>query len=145
WYDSSPPPTATTPASRATAVMVLSLVSNMAFTTPSDKAATLVEKRPAAAWPAATRVTAWIVADNTAGGTLAETASSDNRAANAPPDRPTPFAASRVANILRARATRLATVPSGQPSCRAASLTVLPSRSHRTITVRYFSGNRLTS
>ena len=53
--------------------------------------------------------------------------------------------ASRFASIARAVASRLATVPSGKPKCRAASLRVLPSRSHRTMTARYLSGRRLSS
>ena len=41
--------------------------------------------------------------------------------------------------------TLAARVPSGTPSCRDASLRVLPSRSHRTMTTRYLSGRRLSS
>ena len=106
----------------------------MAFITPSVRAATWAEIRPDAACPAATRVTALIVEDTTEVGTHADAAFWDSTAANAPPDTARPCRASRFASIALALASRLATVPSGQPSCRAASLAVLPSRSHRTMT-----------
>ena len=48
----------------------------------------------------------------------------------------TPRWVSRFARSARARATHPATVPSGTPRCNAASLRVLPSRSHSTTTAR---------
>ena len=53
--------------------------------------------------------------------------------------------AERLVSIDRALDRRLDTVPIGQPSWLAASLCVRPSRSHRTMGVRYFSGRRLNS
>ena len=79
-----------------------------------------------------TRPTSRAVAANRAAGTWA-LAWSVSVTARAPPDRAMPRRASRSASLRRPAARRLATVPSGQPSCRAASLRVSPSRSHRTI------------
>jgi hypothetical protein len=60
---------------RATAIAVLILVTNMVFNTPSVRAATLAEMRPAAATcPAAKKAAALIVEDTTEGGTQAEAA-----------------------------------------------------------------------
>src|SRR5204863_8662828 len=66
--------TATPPASgsathaSATAVTIRSLVRNMAFRTPSVRAATSAETRPAAVWPATNAVAAWVVEYQSAGG-----------------------------------------------------------------------------
>src|SRR5215475_5771965 len=113
----------------------------MLFRTPSVRAATLPETAPvAAACPAEKRLAALIVEDTTGLGTPADATFCDNTAANAPPDTARPCRASRFASIALALANCPATVPSGQPSCRAASLRVLPSRSHRTMAARYLSG-----
>ena len=57
-------------------------------------------------------------------------------AANEAADTARPYRASRLASMALARDSRLDTVPSGTPSCSAASLRVLPSRSQRTRTAR---------
>ena len=63
-----------------------------------------------------------------------------------PPSQLNPNLSSDVDSVFAlALAKRPATVPSGQPSWRAASLRPLPSRSHRTTTARYLSGRRLNS
>lgn len=131
--------------SSSTAVVLFSFVTSMVFSTPSVRAATLTEIRPVVACPAAKKLAAWIVEDTTEAGTPADAAFRDSTAANAPPDKATPRWASRFASIALARDSRLATVPSGTPSCRAASPRVLPSRSDRTRTPRYLSGRRLNS
>jgi hypothetical protein len=127
-------------------VAILSLLSSMALSTPSVSAAALAETAPAAAFPpAAYRAAALIVRDTTAAGTAAAAAPSDITPASAPPDTARPCRARRFASIPRARASRPATVPSGQPSCRAASLRVLPCRSHSSRTPRYTSGRAFNS
>ena len=60
----------------------------------------------------------------------------DNTAATDPPENTTPRRVSRFASIPLALARRLATLPSGMASCRAASLRVMPPRSHRMMTPR---------
>src|SRR5713226_3660541 len=109
----------------------------MAFTTPSVRAATLAEITPvAAALPAANRLAALIVDATRAGGADADADPADHTAAIDPPENTVPRWVSRFASITLALASRLATLPSGMPSCRAASLRVMPSRSHRTTTPR---------
>ena len=77
-----------------------------------------------------------IVDATRAGGADADADPADNTAATDPPENTTPRRVSRFASITLALASRLATLPSGMPSCRAASLRVMPSRSHRTMTPR---------
>jgi hypothetical protein len=68
-----------------------SLVRNIAFSTPSVRAATLTEIAPvAAACPAVSSVAALIVEDTTEVGTPADATFSDSTTANAPPDSVTP-------------------------------------------------------
>ena len=74
------------PRTSTTARTVLSLVNNMAFITPSVRAATLTEIAPAAAFPAASRLAALIVEDATEAGTPADAACCDSTAAKAPPE-----------------------------------------------------------
>jgi hypothetical protein len=118
-----------------------------AFGTPSVRAVTFAEIAPeAAACPAAYRFAALIVEDSTAVGTPADGTCGGSTAANAPtPDTATPRRVRRFASIVLALANHPATVPSGTPSCRAACVRVLPSRSHRTMTARYLWGRRLSS
>src|SRR5262249_22888902 len=108
---------------------------NMAFTTPSVRAATLAVTPPAAR-PAASRLAALIVDATSAGGADADDDPADNTAATDPPENTMPRRVSRFATITLALPSRLATLPSGRPSCWAASLRVMPSRSHRTMTPR---------
>ena len=136
---SPPAPRAAIPRTRNTAIALLILVSNMDFTTPSVKAMTLAERRTLAAAPsAADKHAAVTVATTRSAGTQAEAAPSNATVTRAPGK---PRRASRFASMLLPRARRLATVPSAQPSWRATSLRVFPSRSHRTTAARYFSAN----
>src|SRR5262245_62409407 len=74
-------PTASVHATRAGATTPRTLAINMAFITPSVRAATLAEITPgAAACPAATRVTALIVDATRAGGADADADPADNTA-----------------------------------------------------------------
>src|SRR5439155_25040037 len=102
---------------------------------PSVRAVTFAEMIPAPR-PPARRLATWIVDATRAGGADADADPADNTAAIDPPENTTPRWLSRFASITRALANRLATLPSGMPSCRAASLRVMPSRSHRRITHR---------
>src|SRR5207247_3076036 len=96
-------PAARTAATKTTADAVLSLVSNMVRSTPSVRAATLAETAPeAAARPAAKRLAALIVDDNTEVGTFADAAPCASVAANPPPDSIRPCRARRLASITRA-------------------------------------------
>ena len=109
---------------------------DMAIITPSVSAATLAEITPvAAARPAESRVAALIVDATRAGGAAPDADPDASTAATDPPEN-TPRRASRFASIARARARRLATLPSGMASWRAASLRVRPSRSHSTTAAR---------
>ena len=94
---------------------------NMAFTTPSVRAATFAEITPAAC-PAAGRLAALIVDATRTGGTDAGADPADSTATE--PEVATPRQVSRFASSALALARPLATVPSGQPSCRATSLRV---------------------
>src|SRR5262245_40747186 len=132
-------PHARKPLISTTPMAALSLVYHIAFITPSIKAATVGVIAAAPAFPAVTRLAALTVLDTTAGGTHAE-AFCDTTMAKAPPETAKPCRTSRFARIVLAVANRLATVPSGQPRCWAASFRVFPSRSQRTTTALYFSG-----
>jgi hypothetical protein len=84
----------------------------------------------------AIRLAALIVDATRASGADADADPTDKTAATEPPDKTMPRWVSRFASNALALASRLATLPSGMPSCRAASLRVIPSRSHRTMTPR---------
>jgi hypothetical protein len=84
---------------------------------------------------AANRLAALIVVATSVGGANADAVRADNTAATDPPENTMPRWVSRFASSTRARASRLATLPSGMPSCRAASLWVMSSRSHGMKTV----------
>src|SRR5262249_46409036 len=118
-----------------TQVTVLSFAWNIARTTPSVRAATWAETTPAAR-PAASKLAALIVDATSAGGADADADPADNTSATELPDNTTPRRPSRLHNTALALASRLASLPSGIPSCRAASLRVMPPRSHRTTTPR---------
>ena len=115
------------------------------MTSPA-RVATLAEITPsAAALPAASRPAALIVPDTNEAGTHADAALVSSAADKAPSDKTTPRRTRRFASSARPRASRPATVPSGQPRCFAASRRVLPSRSQSTMGSRYFSGRQLSS
>src|SRR5262249_8578319 len=114
---------------------LLILVTNMACTIPSVRAATLAETTPAAR-PAASRLAALIVDATKAGAADGDADPAATTAATDPPESTTPRWVSRFASNTLALASRLATLPSGMPSCRAASLRVMPSRAHSTRTPR---------
>src|SRR5688500_17152090 len=98
----------------------------MAFMTPSVRAATLAETIPAvAACPTTTAVAALTVAPTSDAGTQADAASRDKLNATVALGTTMPWRAKRLANIDRARASRLDNVPSGKPSWSATSLRVL--------------------
>jgi hypothetical protein len=118
---------------------------DMAFITPVVSATTGAETISAVAASALTsRPAARIVVPSSATGTHPG-AVCGNTVATAAADGPKPCRVSRFASIARARDSRLATVPSGMPSSRAASRPARPSRSHSTTTARYFSGSRASS
>ena len=97
-----------------------------------------------AAFPAACSAATLIAEVTASAGTPAD-AEWERAAASHPPDAASPRRASRLASSPLALARPLATVPSGQPSRRAASLRVWPSRSHRTTNARSRSGSRANS
>src|SRR5262245_56827242 len=122
---------------RNTTFASLSCFNSMVFSTPSVRAATRAETTPVAACPAAHSLAAWIVADTAGTGAPADSAPCDRAAANPPPVPagacpPRPFP-----HLALPLVSHPESVPSGTPSCRAASLRVLPSRSHSTIAERY--------
>lgn len=107
--------------------------------------ATSTEIRPvAAALPAPNRLAAFAVESISLAGTLA-VASSDTSTTSVPPVGVVPLWRIRFTSIDLALDDRPETVSTGTPSCSAASLRVRPSRSHRTMGTRYFSGRRLNS
>ena len=103
---------------------------------PSVRAATT-----AGTVPLATRT----VETSNRAGTHAARAPSANNIPTAAAETAAPPRDSRTASVLRAVASRLDRVPSGSPSCRAASLRLRPSSSHSTTGSRYFSGRRASS
>src|SRR5207237_8660622 len=100
---------------------------------PSVKAATDGAIPPATeALPGANPSAAWVAAITSFAGTAAEAGFGESAAEQSTADRVTPRRTSRCCNILRACANRPDTVPSFQPSCRAASALLLPSRQQST-------------
>ena len=90
----------------------------------------------AASGPTASRLAAFSVDATSAGGADADADPADNAAGTDQPEDTTPRRVSRFARSALALASRLATLPSGMPSFRAASLRVIPFRSHRTTAPR---------
>ena len=78
-------------------------------------------------------------------GTPADAAFCVTTAASVPTESTTPCRASRRARMARARERRTLSVPSGQPSCRAASRRERPSMSQETTAARRGSDKRLSS
>ena len=127
-------PIARNPRTSTTATAALSLLTSMAFSTPSVRAATLTG---ITACPCRTQACGLDRGRHHRG----RHACRRDVLRQAPPPTPRPTrrrraAVSRFASISLALASRLATVPSGQPNWRATSLRVRPSRSHRTMTAR---------
>ncbi len=106
---------------------IVNFCNNMLFNTPFVRAATLTEITPAsAAGLAANWLAAWTVDMVNEGGTQADAAFGTNAKTAMPPESAMPGRASLFANKALAFTSRVATVPSGQPSWKAASLRVFP-------------------
>ncbi len=131
---------------RSIAMATLSLPSSMIFRTSPVRAITSAETTPAVTAPSgAIGLAARAMGSINRGGMPADADSRASSTASDPTERDTPGRASRFASIDLALDRRLDTVPIGQPSWLAASLRDLPSSSHRTMGMRYFSGRRLNS
>jgi hypothetical protein len=113
---------------------ILSLFTVIVLSTPWVRAETLAETTPDVC-PAASKLAALHVDVTNANGADADADPADSIVA-AEPVSTTPRCLSRFASMALALASRLATLPSGMPSCRAASFRVMPSRSHKTTTPR---------
>src|SRR5437763_7565098 len=90
WVVRSPTPRRDRLSTSRIVVTPFSLLINMAFSTPSVRAATLTEIPPAAACPAANRLAALLKEDTTEDGTPADATFCASTAAHAPPDSTTP-------------------------------------------------------
>src|SRR5436309_6911014 len=97
----------------STAVL-LSLVSNMALSTPCVRATTGAEIRLDAVLPAAKRLATLVVEEIIEAGILADAAACASRAANAPAESVRPCADNLLASSRRPCAKRVASVPCGQ-------------------------------
>ena len=113
-------------AGAATAVTVLSLVINRAFSTPSVRAATLTEAAMAAVFPAATPAAASAVAAASPG--AGEAMHSDSRTADSAAGQTMPRPFRRRPRASRASSNRRRSVLLLQASWLAASSCVRPSR-----------------
>jgi hypothetical protein len=103
----------------------------MAVKAPFMRTATLAEIRPVATdFPVAIAHPALTVAETSEGGTHAD---AEVCSQTSPPVVAKPWRARRFASSFLPLASRPATVPWGQPSCCAAFLMDLPSRSHKRI------------
>jgi hypothetical protein len=111
-----------------TAVATFTLAMARARRPAPARRMTDAESVPAAGWPAANSTAALAVPVRSSADSAAGAASSASSGAMIVLDTPRPHRASRLRNKSRARARRPATVPLGQPSWRAATLTVWPSR-----------------
>jgi hypothetical protein len=95
---------------------------NIAFATPSARAATLYEIVPGAtAFPAAIDAAAWIVGSTSELALPTDAAFSHSHAASEPAVTASPLPASRALSNSRARVRRVEIVPFEQPRCRPAS------------------------
>ena len=105
-----------------------SFAAEIIASTPSASEETAAGTVPAAAPPAANFRASWTVVWASGWGKAALAGSAINPAI-APAPSMTPRLASRSRSIVRPRASRLERVPSGSPSCRAASCREAPSSS----------------
>jgi hypothetical protein len=110
----------------SSAVIILRLVSNMPFNSPSVRVATEPDTRAAAGCPAANAPAALIVDDASTDDTHAEAPFCDSTTARGPAENVNPCRARRLASIARPRDKRLKNVPSGNPRCWAASFWDFP-------------------
>ena len=101
--------------------------------------------RPDAAPPIENSTAAAAVGRTRDDGIAAPEASWASNAASDPPERDTARRDTRFASIDLPLRSRPESVPTGQPTRRAASSCVVPSRSQRTMGVRYFRGSRANS
>jgi hypothetical protein len=111
----------------------------MAFITPFASEATEAEAAAVTVCPAATRAADRTVQPIKVTGRAADAKFSVNTAATPPLASARPRRVSRFANIDRAVARRLLSVPKGNPRRRAASLRETPSKSQSKTGPRYFS------
>ena len=140
------PPAATSPRESnrvAERIMPLdvSLAMNIVLSTPLVMLARYAGTIPLRDPRRATWAAAWDIAARRGGGTVIVARSRGGSAA----EGSRPRRVSRVRSRLRARTSRLDTVPTGTPRIRAVSLWVLSSRSQRTTTARNDSGSLLNS
>ena len=133
-----------TMASTASPRVAFSFVSVMIVTLLSARAATADAAAPAG-FPDTKLVTNSMVVRASPVGTAAPAPAEKTEAAPRATARLTPRAASRPASCFRARHSETVTEPSVQPSCRAASAAVFPSRQQRTNAARRLVGRRASS
>src|SRR5262249_5838297 len=113
---------------RKTKVAILRLVRNMAFSTPSVRAATLAEAAVATVFPAATPAVASTVGATSAGAGAAEAMQSENSTADSAAGQTTHRPFRRSPKTARASANRRRSVLLLQANWPAASSCVRPSR-----------------
>ena len=121
------------------------LVINMAFSTPSVKAATLAPTAPETACPAAIKLAALTVEATKGNGMLADAAFRARAAATAPAPKVTPLRIRQRASMARPRTSLTLKAPRLQPNSLEAASAVFPSRSQRTMAARYLSGRACNS
>src|SRR5262249_57122105 len=126
-HPAGPAPAATSANVTSTAVASFSLVSNMVFSTPSVRAATLAGTTVVAACPPANRFAALTVLDANVTGTHAEAAEGQVAAARIA-SGPRPRCTSPARNGTRPGSSRSFKVDFATPRCAAAWSCVWPAR-----------------